>query len=99
VGKRTRRKFTDAVKINAVRRVTAGSTVAKEAERLGVVGTVVRRWVIDPRYQSPGDTLPTKAAATKRRRAGKPTPTEAKPIIVTAQQCPHCGGALEVKAA
>ena len=101
MGTRTRRTFSDAVKINAVRRIDAGSSTMKEAARLGCVATIVRRWVVDPRYQSPGDALPIKAAATKRRRAkaGKPETAEAKPIIVTAQECPHCGGALEVAAA
>ena len=99
--KRTRRKFSDAVKLNVVRRIDAGSNVQKEAARLQASPTIVRRWVGDSRFQSPGDVLPTQAAATKRRRAkpGKPKITEAKPIIVTAQECPHCGGALEVAAA
>lgn len=98
---RTRRKFSDAVKLNTVRRIDAGSSVLKEARRLEASPTIVRRWVGDSRFQSPGDTLPTKAAATKRRKAkaGTPKLTEAKPIIVTAQECPHCGGALEVAAA
>ena len=101
MAKRTRRKFSDAEKINVVRRIDAGSSVNKEAARLQASPTIVRRWVGDPRFQSPGDALPTKAAATRRRRAktGKPKTAEAKPIIVTAQECPHCGGALEVAAA
>jgi hypothetical protein len=101
VGKRTRRTFTDAVKINTVRRIDAGSSAVKEAARLQLVATVIRRWLVDPRYQSPGDALPTKAVAEKRRRAsaGKPKRTNAKPIVITSQECPHCGGQLEVKAA
>lgn len=101
MAKRTRRQFTDAVKINTVRRIDAGSSVTKEAERLKASPTILRRWLTDSRYQSPGDVLPTKETATKRRRARtvQPKLTEAKPIIVTGQACPHCGGALEVAAA
>lgn len=87
-----RRRFTDAVKVNTVRRIKNGSSVPKEAERVGCSTSMVYAWVKDERYASPGDAnvLPTKSAPPKK--------TKAKAIVATAFECPHCGGALEVAA-
>ena len=52
--RRTRRKLSDEQKIKSVKRIKGGSSVLKEANRIDVAQSVIRRWLDDERYQ--GDT-------------------------------------------
>ena len=102
-----RRQFTDDFKTKAVTHIVQQVrdkkhvTIKVEAIKFGVVETVLRKWVRDPRFG--GDSTLFRKTNKKSKEVLTSLPTNrrgsqrAKALVAVRWICPHCAGAITTR--
>ena len=102
VAKKPRQYLTDEKKTRIVAKFIIGRkndpalTVAWHAKHSGVLSTVLRRWLKDPRYGGkPGlGTRGSRTVLSELPTESMLKQSRAKPLVAVKFVCPHCGGAI-----